>query len=199
MYSLKERIDDFDKELALNPTSSEDMLDQVDDMLNVLNRLTSEGKVHQLLRRDERKTVEFKRYLLSDGNKKNKELKEKVFKTIVAFLNTEGGNLLIGIDDKTKEVIGVNIEIKNLYKNSTDEYLLSFTHLISAYIGIIYNDSINYNLVKIEEKYILHIECKKSTLPYYFQEELYYRIGSETKKIPDNEISNYINTRFELK
>lgn len=49
------------------------------------------------------------------GESKNIEYKvsvpdksEKYMKTIVAFANTQGGRLLIGIDDKTHEVVGVD-------------------------------------------------------------------------------------------
>ena len=49
------------------------------------------------------------------GESKNIEYKvtlptksEKYMKSIVAFANTQGGKLIIGVDDKTHEVIGVN-------------------------------------------------------------------------------------------
>ena len=49
------------------------------------------------------------------GESKNIEYKvsvpdksEKYLKTIVAFANTQGGRLLIGIDDKTHEIVGVD-------------------------------------------------------------------------------------------
>ncbi len=52
----------------------------------------------QLLSRNEGKTLEFKRDLSSpDG----------VLKAIVAFANTSGGTLLIGVEDRTKKVVGV--------------------------------------------------------------------------------------------
>jgi predicted HTH transcriptional regulator len=51
-----------------------------------------------LLRRSEGKTLEYKRDLSST---------EPFLKTIVAFANTAGGTVVIGIDDKTKHVRGV--------------------------------------------------------------------------------------------
>ena len=36
---------------------------------------------------------------------------EKYMKTIVAFANTQGGKLIVGIDDKTHEIVGVTNEI----------------------------------------------------------------------------------------
>lgn len=55
---------------------------------------------------------------LFSGESKNIEYKitlpdksEKYMKTIVAFANTQGGKLIVGIDDKTHEIVGVANEI----------------------------------------------------------------------------------------
>lgn len=51
------------------------------------------------------------------GESKNTELKrtlpeksDKYTKTIVAFANTQGGRLIIGVDDRTREIIGIDTE-----------------------------------------------------------------------------------------
>lgn len=56
--------------------------------------------------------------MLFSGESKNIEYKitlpdksEKYMKTIVAFSNTQGGKLIIGVDDKTHEVVGVENEV----------------------------------------------------------------------------------------
>lgn len=50
--------------------------------------------------RGESKNVEFKVMLPKDS--------EKYTKTIIAFSNTQGGRLIVGIDDKTRKVVGVD-------------------------------------------------------------------------------------------
>ena len=52
----------------------------------------------ELLRRPEGKTLEFKRDLSSP---------EGVLRTIVAFANTAGGVVLVGVEDRTRRVRGV--------------------------------------------------------------------------------------------
>ncbi|MCL6551567.1 MAG: helix-turn-helix domain-containing protein [Firmicutes bacterium] len=52
----------------------------------------------ELLRRPEGKTVEFKRDLSSP---------EGILRTLVAFANTAGGTLLIGVEDRTRRIVGV--------------------------------------------------------------------------------------------
>ena len=55
-------------------------------------------KVEVLLTRQENKTLEFKLELSSPKN---------ILKTLVAFANTAGGILLIGIEDGTRAVLGI--------------------------------------------------------------------------------------------
>jgi len=62
------------------------------------NRETVSDRILGLLSRTEGKTLEFKRDLSSP---------EKVLKTLVAFANTAGGTLVIGVEDKTRHVRGV--------------------------------------------------------------------------------------------
>ncbi len=52
--------------------------------------------------RGESKNVEFKVML--------PEKSEKYMKTIIAFANTQGGRMIIGIDDRTRKVVGVDEE-----------------------------------------------------------------------------------------
>ncbi len=61
----------------------------------------------------ESKTLEFKSTLQWDVHQKqkNKELHHPVLKTVAAFLNTEGGTLLIGVDDEGN-VLGLNDDLK---------------------------------------------------------------------------------------
>ena len=54
--------------------------------------------VHILLTRPEGKTLEFKRDLSSP---------DRIVRTLVAFANTAGGTLLIGVEDKTRRLLGV--------------------------------------------------------------------------------------------
>ena len=75
--------------------------------------------MHDDARNDEKMGYEkMARDTLFSGESKNVEYKvtlpdksEKYMKTIVAFANTQGGKLIVGIDDKTHEIVGVENEI----------------------------------------------------------------------------------------
>ena len=56
-------------------------------------------KIEELLMRPEGKTLEFKRDMSSPKN---------ILKTLTAFANTAGGVLLIGIEDNSKAVLGLD-------------------------------------------------------------------------------------------
>lgn len=55
-------------------------------------------QVEEMLRQPEGKTLEFKRDLSSPS---------PVLRTLVAFANSAGGRLLIGVEDRTRAVTGV--------------------------------------------------------------------------------------------
>ncbi len=81
-----------------------------------------------LLRRPEGKTLEFKRDLSSP---------EGVLKTVVAFANTAGGVVVIGVQDKTRHVVGIpkprEIEerVANLISDSIAPRLVPDLQLLS--------------------------------------------------------------------
>ena len=46
----------------------------------------------------------------------------KYMKTIIAFANTQGGKLIVGVDDKTHQIVGVENEI--LFEKSHTAFLV---------------------------------------------------------------------------
>lgn len=65
-----------------------------------------------LLKRSESKTLEFKRDLSSPYG---------VLRTIVAFANTAGGVLLLGVEDATRNVRGVEATSHGRASNEPDQ------------------------------------------------------------------------------
>lgn len=121
----------------------------------------------QLLRRPEGKTLEFKRDLSSHGN---------ILRTVVAFANTSGGTVLIGVDDASHDVRGIG-------NARWEEERL--THLIS--------DSIspqlvpNVELLRFREEVVLGVEVYPSPQrPHYVGDSpetgAYVRVGSTNRR-----------------
>jgi predicted HTH transcriptional regulator len=63
--------------------------------------------IEDLLREEEGKTLEFKE------NTKNLD---SIINTVIAFANTAGGKILIGIRNKTKEIVGVEDSLEGEMK-----------------------------------------------------------------------------------
>jgi Schlafen, AlbA_2 len=89
--------------------------------------------------REESQTIEFKSTLRwdSESQKANKELERAVVKTIAAFLNTDGGVLLIGVDDE-KKVLGLEGDYKTLpEKPNKDGFELALQQALSKAMVLI--------------------------------------------------------------
>nr|NGX32883.1 hypothetical protein [Candidatus Anoxychlamydiales bacterium] len=60
--------------------------------------------LEKLLRFEEGKTLEFK---------ENATSLDPIIRTVIAFANTAGGILIIGVKNKTKEIVGINNVLDN--------------------------------------------------------------------------------------
>jgi len=94
----------------------------------------------------ESKTIEYKG-IISEGKDKNgKSLELGWLKTLVAFANTEGGKLIIGVEDKTHKVVALD-------RNKTDSIILMVHRLIREKIDPV----IDYEITGIPVKNIIPV------------------------------------------
>jgi Predicted transcriptional regulator containing an HTH domain and an uncharacterized domain shared with the mammalian protein Schlafen len=127
-----------------------------------------------LLKQPESKTLEFKRDLSSpDG----------LLRTIVAFANTAGGILLIGVEDGTRHVVGVREPL------DAEERLAS---LISD--GILPRLVPELEILPWRRTHVLAVQVyPSSTRPHYLKSAgpeggIYVRVGS-TNRRADRELT----------
>jgi len=194
---LKVAIDEFDSELALNPASSSSIQKQLDTMLDAIGGLTDADKVYAFIREGESKHIEFKETLSLDVKKQTKEkyIETSALKTVVAFLNTEGGVLIIGVSDEGKTT-GINDEIERFYKN-IDKFLLHWKTLLKERIGEENYPFIEYRVVKVAEKMVLWVECQESPAPCYLdQNDFYVRTNPATDKLEGPKLVEYVKNHF---
>ena len=197
LRELTDVIENFNKEIALNPTSSASIQEQLSRMLAAISILTDADKVRTIVREGESKRTEFKESLSLDVKKQTKEpyIEKESLKTIVAFLNTDGGVLLIGVSDEGK-ILGVDGEIKKLHKN-TDKFLLHFKNCLKDKIGAQFYPFIDNRLVKLGNVHILLVDCKASQTPCFFEDkEFYVRTNPATDKLEGSKFHKYLEHRF---
>lgn len=132
--------------------------------------------LENLLITHEGKTLEFKESTKSSLN---------IIKAVIAFANTAGGTIVIGIQDKTKEVLGI-------------EHILleeeRIANVISDSIAPLLIPDIDIVTYKNKELIVIHVPYLVG--PYYLKKEglekgIYIRLGS-TNRLADTETIAYL-------
>ncbi|MEK6830497.1 MAG: ATP-binding protein [Nanoarchaeota archaeon] len=162
-----------------------------------IERTDSPEEVLALIKKGENENLEFKSTLRTNlhTGQFDRKIEHSTLKTISAFLNSDGGILLIGVSDNNT-IFG--LEKDNFQSN--DKFNLHFTNLIKEYIGNEFLPYLHFELILIENKSILKVDCMKSDKPVFLrfnkEEEFYMRVGSATVQITGSKLVSYINNRF---
>lgn len=136
---------------------------------------------------------------------KQKASKVIIAKSICAFLNTNGGNLLIGIketkgDEEKIEIVGIDNEYKKLRDHSKDGYKrMLIDEVIKPYFpSQIFNHLNQYleiKFIELEEKTICWIKINKSDRRVFLtvnEKELFYiRVDSENRILEGEKLVEY--------
>ncbi len=137
--------------------------------------------------------VEFKssvRMNLNTG-KVGKEIELAWIKAVVAFLNTTGGALLIGVNDEGR-IVGLAAD--NFENN--DRCLLHLKNLIHQHIGAEFAGCIQTTLVESENAEVVLLECQAAPDPVFCKvgknEEFYIRSGPSSTKLTPSQMISYV-------
>lgn len=154
-------------------------------------------EIERAIKGGESEKVEYKSTLrtnLSTGEK-DPRMEKSVLKTIVAFLNSNGGTLLIGVADD-----GTIIGIDEASFDNRDKLNLHLTNLIASQIGNEYLPYISFRLSDYDGKGVMRIACKKSDSPVFLkegkQETFYVRSGPSSVDLHGMDTLNYVENRF---
>ncbi|GGD71009.1 RNA-binding domain-containing protein [Lacimicrobium alkaliphilum] len=197
LQTLTAAIANFQRELALNPGSASAIRGQVDSMLETIGGLTEADRVMSLSREGESATVEFKESFSLDVRKGTKEkyIELSALKTIVAFLNTNGGVLLVGVTD-AGDIPGIRYEVERFHKN-TDTFLLHFKNKLKQRVGEQNYPYINHRLVNLGDANVLMVDCKPAKSPCYLDgKEFYVRTNPATDKLEGPQLVEYVQNHF---
>lgn len=195
---LRNEITLFENELAMNPLNARKIYTQISKMIESIKILSDSERIKKTAREGESKYIEFKQTLSLNikTEEKDKNLELAALKTIVAFLNTDGGYLYIGIADNG-EIPGIDYEIQKLHKSSNDNYLKHFKNLIHSRIGPSYYPFIEQRLLKVDNFHIIEVNCKRSEMPCFLDETSFYvRTNPATDKLEGKKQAEYISNHF---
>ena len=157
--------------------------------------------IDKLIEGGESDTVEFKSSLYYDYLTKqpNKLLTEIIMKSIVGFLNNQGGNIIVGIDDAGK-VLGLTNDYENFRKKNSDGFEQYFNNMFIQMIGVEYRTYVKLLFHKIDKKDICAIRILTSNIPAFLKrngtEEFFVRTGNTTNPLKTREMYNYISLHW---
>ena len=157
----------------------------------------SSDQIKKLIQEGEHEQLEFKSSLRKNihTNKIDKKIEHAVIKTITAFLNTDGGTLLVGIKDD-----GTLAGIDQDGFSSSDKFYQHYTNLVQNHIGNEYLPLIKSKLLNIHNSQILKIDCKQSAKPVFLEigndQEFYVRIGPTSVQLKGKKLLEYVHKRF---
>jgi len=158
--------------------------------------------VRKLLAAEEHEALEFKSSLRVDikSGQKNKSLEKAAMKTIAAFLNTKGGHLVIGVDDRRKPV-GLHYDYKTIQRPDADGFENHFTQLFNSMIGPDFRHLVKLWFHSIDDAEICIIQVSASPRPVYLtsdgNEEFFVRTGNITTSLKLSEIDVYKRSRWQ--
>ena len=151
----------------------------------------------EIIQSGESEKLEFKSTITTNirTGENDKRMEKAVLKTIVAFLNTSGGILMIGVSDDGS-IYGVDEAIFD----SRDKMNLHLTHLISSKIGDEFFPYISFRVIDMEEgKAIVRVDCSKCKKPVFLkdgkEEEFYVRSGPSSVALTGSNLVNYVNNK----
>jgi len=150
----------------------------------------------EILAAGESDRVEFKSTLRCNlrTKKADKRMENACLKTIAAYLNSDGGLLLVGVDDE-----GIPLGLKPDNFPNHDKLLLHLTSLIRNHLGGEFAPFIRATLHSVDDKDVLAVDCLPSPQPVYFrrdQDEIFYvRSGPATQQLSPSEVVAYVSHR----
>jgi hypothetical protein len=198
LSELEGAVSHLQNDLSLNPSSASEVVEQAETMLQQVNRLSASDEILSLIRRGESLVLEFKQTLSGNRNAGVKErfLEEAVLKTIVAFLNSKGGTLLIGVADDG-QVTGLRGEIDAHHGGSRDNLLKHFKNLLRSNIGETFYPHMNYDIHPVNGELVLRVDCQASDKEAFLRsEDFYVRTNPATDLLKGQKMIEYIRKRF---
>jgi hypothetical protein len=162
-----------------------------------INRRDAERDLYDLIGSGEDAHLEFKSTMRTNlhTGKPGKEIEIAWLKGVSAFLNTEGGILLMGVaDDGT--VLGME---PDAFENE-DRCRLHFKNLLNQHLGAEYARFVRFELYPLEGKTVGAVECERARSPAFLRhnnnESFLIRSGPSNIELSLSKALKYIRSRF---
>lgn len=172
-----------------------------DKNLKQATPIVANVNILDLLNKDEHENLEFKSTFRWDTkqNTVNRILEKSVMKTIAGLLNSQGGHLVIGVDDN-KAIVGLAADFGSLVRKDADGFENHFTQVFHNMIGAEFRQFVKLNWSQVDGKECCVVTVSQSQKPAYLKgdnngEEFYIRTGNGTTALKLSEANAYIDSR----
>jgi predicted HTH transcriptional regulator len=155
----------------------------------------------ELAEQGESLTVEFKSSMIHSYKPEvpEKVIIGSVIKTIAAFLNSEGGTLVIGADDDAHPLgIDVDLQTKNFTRDSYENFIMT---AISNAIDTVAAARCRVRFENLGDATVCLVDVESSSRPVYAttdkgKDVFFVRTGNATRALETKEVVAYIQDRF---
>ncbi len=167
-----------------------------DDMVNVYLLENEMQEYKETWQYDVRQSEQEQRSI------KNTKLQLACIKTVAAFLNSRGGNLYIGVEEREDQenvIQGLNRDLQ-FFSDSFDKLHLNISEVMRNSIGIDKKPYYSISMIEIEGKNIFRVKVQpcfssKTWVNFSGSQYFYVRDGNGTKSLSGEDADNYWEER----
>ncbi len=155
----------------------------------------------KLLSEEEHERLEFKSSLRFDYKSQNvnRELEKMAMKTVAAFLNSKGGQLVIGVGDR-REPLGLENDYGTLSRQTSDGFENHFTQVFNAMVGPEFRHCVKLWFDAADGHDVCVVDVAPAARPAYLKfnnDELFYvRTGNVSTPLKMSEAESYMRIRW---
>jgi hypothetical protein len=159
----------------------------------------------------ENNTREFKSTIIFPAGNTTAEIDRQILiicKTIAGFMNNQGGELYIGVNDRGI-IYGIENDFRYLntsqtdnftYKPDIDGYENKIRNAVRFQLGTTANANINFTFPKEGKNTYCHITINKVLKPIFMdQTKLFQRTGNMTQLVKGDEITWFVEERWRVR
>lgn len=219
LNKLQDSVNLFNESLLANPNKLiGESSDQIQELLGVVGKLNSADRIRNHIRKIETGYSEFKETwrlpVDFEGNKIKKDFEKRaenmtpdIFKVINSFLNSYGGDLMIGINDRSHEPRGIEKEIDHYWGYKESEHFACLEKFENEFKKTLYScfdkkyigeeKNIFWEFVPYEGCTVFLIRCRQSSSRCYLKHDsdirkklghsFYQRLGNDSEPIDSDE------------
>ena len=172
-----------------------------------------ETRVQSIIADGEGDTVEFKSTgrLNIHNSTKDPEIEWAIVKTVAAFMNTQGGELLIGVNDSANTV-GIEVDYPLVHGHNRDGWELWLGNLISTTLGIVAAAEVVPRYCELDGKTVAYIKINRASKPLFatptkaaapkrdaplgVNKYFYIRMANATRQLVGSELLQYTSKNW---